>query len=86
MWKNRIGFAAIAVEGGNVPIIPVFTENIREVFVNLQCSLGFFNWFFKWTKAPMVPLYGGFPVRLQTYIGKPVYPDQYTGTRTFLMY
>ena len=35
MWKKRSGFAAVAFEA-EVPIIPIFTENIREAFVNMQ--------------------------------------------------
>jgi 1-acyl-sn-glycerol-3-phosphate acyltransferase len=31
MWKNRLGFAKIAIEA-QVPIIPVFTQNVREAF------------------------------------------------------
>jgi 1-acyl-sn-glycerol-3-phosphate acyltransferase len=42
MWKQRSGFAAVAFEAG-VPIIPVFTENIREAFVNLQTG----GWFWR---------------------------------------
>ena len=35
MWKKRTGFAHIALNAG-VPIIPVFTENIRETFVTME--------------------------------------------------
>jgi len=35
MWRSREGFAAAAFEA-QVPIIPIFTENIREAFVNMQ--------------------------------------------------
>ena len=35
MWKQRKGFAVVAKEAG-VPIIPMFTENIRETYVNMQ--------------------------------------------------
>jgi hypothetical protein len=38
MWKKRSGFAAVAFEA-NVPIIPIFTENVREAFVNLQTGM-----------------------------------------------
>ena len=35
MWKQRKGFAVVAKEA-NVPIFPVFTENIREAFCNME--------------------------------------------------
>ena len=35
MWKKRKGFAQIALNA-QVPIIPVFTENIREAFVTME--------------------------------------------------
>lgn len=27
---------------------------------------------YTWTKFPFVPIYGGFPVKLVTYVGKPI--------------
>jgi hypothetical protein len=30
-------------------------------------------------QVPIVPLYGGFPVRLRTHVGKPIYPADYDG-------
>jgi 1-acyl-sn-glycerol-3-phosphate acyltransferase len=38
MWKERRGFAVVAKEAG-VPIIPMFTENIREAVVNMQSGI-----------------------------------------------
>ena len=35
MWKQRKGFAICAKEAG-VPIIPMFTENIKEAFCNME--------------------------------------------------
>ena len=35
MWKQRRGFAVVAKEA-RVPIIPMFTENIKEAYVNMQ--------------------------------------------------
>ncbi len=31
----------------------------------------------RWTKLPVVPLYGFFPVRLTTYIGDPIHPRDF---------
>ena len=33
IWAKRAGFAKVALEA-NVPIIPVFTQNIREVIIS----------------------------------------------------
>ena len=33
------------------------------------------EWLYNKTKAPLAPLYGGFPVKLTTHIGDAIYPD-----------
>ena len=68
-----MGFAKVAIEA-EVPIIPVFTENIREVVVNLQSGLGWMSKVYEDYRIPLVPMYGGFPVKLKSHIGTPVYP------------
>lgn len=72
LWKNRYGFAKVAIKS-KVKIIPIFTENIREVF---RCAdMNFRDLFLKlyyWKKLPFIPIYGGFPVKLITHIGKPI--------------
>ena len=35
MWKQRKGFAIVARQAG-VPIIPMFTQNVREAYVNME--------------------------------------------------
>ncbi|XP_026526229.1 transmembrane protein 68-like isoform X4 [Notechis scutatus] len=60
MWKNRKGFAQVAVEA-KVPIIPMFTRNIRE---NIRIVGG-----------QIILLYGNFPVKLKTYLGDPILYD-----------
>ena len=37
LWKQRKGFAIVAKQAG-VPIIPMFTENIKEAYVNLEAG------------------------------------------------
>ena len=43
MWKQRKGFAVVAKEA-QVPIIPMFTENIKEAYVNMQSGLFLSFW------------------------------------------
>jgi 1-acyl-sn-glycerol-3-phosphate acyltransferase len=47
MWKKRSGFAAVAFEA-KVPIIPVFTENIREAFVNMQTGQSIWQFIYRY--------------------------------------
>ena len=71
MWNNRIGFARVAV-AAKVPIIPVFTQNLREAFVAVKWCRCILRSVYEWTRLPIVPFYGGFPVKLRTYVGKPI--------------
>lgn len=71
IWKNRIGFAKVAIEA-KVPIIPMFTMNIREAFVSMKVGRGCLKRIYEKTKLPVVPVYGGFPVKLKTIIGNPI--------------
>lgn len=56
-----------------VPVIPVFTQNIREAFRTVQLGRSFFRKIYDKYKFPMMAIYGGFPVKLKTIIGKPIY-------------
>lgn len=75
VWNNHLGFAKAAC-AGKAPIIPVFTQNIREVFRTLPFFRGFFRWIYEKTKLPLLPTFGGFPVKLRTFIGKPIPYDE----------
>lgn len=74
LWRNRVGFAKVAIDSKAV-IIPMFTENLREAFR----SVGIFKkWFIKLynaTRFPFRPIYGGFPVKLKTHLGPPIEYD-----------
>ncbi|OTF73283.1 hypothetical protein BLA29_012307, partial [Euroglyphus maynei] len=76
IWSGRVGFAKVAKQA-NVPIIPVFTQNIREAFRTVQIFPNFFRKIYDLYKLPLMLIYGGFPVKLKTIIGKPIYfsPD-----------
>ena len=66
-----MGFAKVAHFTG-IPIIPVYTENIRLAYRTMQSGNSLFRSIFEATKLPFVPFYGGFPVELVTHVGKPI--------------
>uniref|UniRef100_A0A023F8P3 Putative phosphate acyltransferase n=1 Tax=Triatoma infestans TaxID=30076 RepID=A0A023F8P3_TRIIF len=73
MWKERVGFARVAImTSDEVVVIPMFTENIRESFRNVSFGRKFWLWLYHATRLPFVPIYGGFPVKLVTHLGRPV--------------
>ncbi|XP_017461832.1 PREDICTED: transmembrane protein 68-like, partial [Rhagoletis zephyria] len=74
VWSGRVGFAKVAKQA-QVPIIPIFTQNIREAFRTVQLGQGFFRWLYDKYRLPLAAIYGGFPVKLTTYIGKPIMVD-----------
>lgn len=74
LWRERQGFAKAALKA-NVPILPVFTENVRESFRVLPFWNNMFYWLFEKTRLPLRPIFGGFPVKLRTHIGEPIYPQ-----------
>ncbi|XP_031551526.1 transmembrane protein 68-like [Actinia tenebrosa] len=74
IWNSRKGFAKVAMAAG-VPIYPVFTQNVREAIRSVRTGRGFFRKLYEWTKLPLVPLYGGFPVKMRTFIGDPIIYD-----------
>ncbi|KAG2458488.1 TMM68 protein, partial [Polypterus senegalus] len=79
IWGNRKGFAQVAIDA-KVPIIPMFTQNIREGFRSLG-SIKFFRWLYEKFRLPIVPVYGGFPVKFRTYLGDPIpYDPNLTAT------
>ncbi|KAG5890640.1 hypothetical protein JTB14_034930 [Gonioctena quinquepunctata] len=71
MWKKRMGFAKVALDA-KVPIIPMFTENLRESFRTLSIGRRFFLRMYAFFKMPLAPIYGGFPVKMVTHLGKPI--------------
>ncbi|XP_043485208.1 transmembrane protein 68 [Leptopilina heterotoma] len=75
MWKKRLGFAKVALEA-KVCIIPFFTRNIREAFRTISWGRRFWLRLYAATRFPFVPIYGGFPVKLKTFVGKPIPYDE----------
>ncbi|XP_013789006.2 transmembrane protein 68-like [Limulus polyphemus] len=77
LWGRRTGFAKVALQT-QCPVIPVFTKNVREAFRSISVGRSLLRKLYDKTRIPVVPIYGGFPVRLRTYIGKPVSYDENT--------
>jgi len=75
LWRERLGFAKAAIHA-KVPVLPVFTVNIREAFRTLPLLDSFWSWVWTKTRLPLRPVFGGFPVKLTTYIGQPIYVDE----------
>lgn len=71
LWGKRIGFAKVALQG-HAPIIPVFTENVREAFRTISFGRSWFQKLYQKFRLPIVPIFGGFPVKMRTIIGKPI--------------
>jgi len=78
MWQKRMGFAKVALDA-KVTIVPFFTKNLREAFRTVSWGRRIWLKIYAKTKLPLAPIYGGFPVKLVTYIGKPI---PYDGTLT----
>uniref|UniRef100_A0A8C3FBG4 Phospholipid/glycerol acyltransferase domain-containing protein n=1 Tax=Chrysemys picta bellii TaxID=8478 RepID=A0A8C3FBG4_CHRPI len=70
VWGNRTGFAQVAIDA-KVPIIPMFTQNVREGIRTLG-GIRLFRLIYERLRLPLVPIYGEFPVKFRTYIGDPI--------------
>ncbi|XP_010005100.1 PREDICTED: transmembrane protein 68-like isoform X1 [Chaetura pelagica] len=70
LWGDRKGFAQVAIDA-KVPIIPMFTQNVREGFRTLG-GIKIFRTLYERIRLPLVPLYGGFPVKFRTFVGEPI--------------
>nr|XP_046215867.1 transmembrane protein 68-like [Oncorhynchus gorbuscha]XP_046215868.1 transmembrane protein 68-like [Oncorhynchus gorbuscha]XP_046215869.1 transmembrane protein 68-like [Oncorhynchus gorbuscha] len=77
LWGKRKGFAQVAIDS-KVPIIPMFTQNVREGFRSLG-GLSIFRWSYEKFRVPMAPVYGAFPVKFRTYLGDPIPYDPNIG-------
>ena len=56
MWKARNGFAQVVKDaGGSIPIIPVFTQNVREAYksFNIGVTRPLWVWLYEKKKIPL---------------------------------
>ncbi|XP_058031167.1 monoacylglycerol/Diacylglycerol O-acyltransferase-like isoform X2 [Ahaetulla prasina] len=70
IWRKRRGFAQIAIDA-KVPIIPMFTQNIREGYIT-YLNIRPMRWLYERKRWLPFPICGMFPVKLITHIGKPI--------------
>lgn len=77
IWKERIGFAKLALEA-KVPIFPAFTQNVESLYKAPFADHPFFQALYEKTRLPLIPILGlgplPFPVDLKTFIGDPIAP------------
>ncbi|XP_062836429.1 monoacylglycerol/Diacylglycerol O-acyltransferase isoform X2 [Anolis carolinensis] len=53
------------------PIVPMFTQNIREGYV-IYGNIRPMQWLYEKTRTLVFPMYGLFPVKIRTHIGQPI--------------
>lgn len=76
-WGQRRGFARLAL-AASVPVLPVFGENVEELYRAPLAGSAPLNALYERTRLPLVPVVGlgllPFPVRVRTWIGPAVLP------------
>jgi len=86
MWRDRTGFAKVALEASealetSVPVIPFFTANVNEAFRSLGAlQTDWMRDLYLRFRLPFIPLWGGMPVKLTTFVGEPIDYDYKTCT------
>ncbi|XP_022706767.1 transmembrane protein 68-like isoform X3 [Varroa jacobsoni] len=72
-WRRRRGFAQMTKDSGK-PVVPMFTQNIRQ-FTDMVsfCADGLIREFYDKVRFPLCIAFGGYPVKLRTYFGEPLY-------------
>ncbi|XP_042320607.1 transmembrane protein 68-like [Sceloporus undulatus] len=73
VWGNRKGFAQVAIDA-KVPIIPMFTSNVREGYITYG-NIRPMRWLYEKTGILLFPVCGLFPVKFRAYIGQPIQYD-----------
>ncbi len=76
-WGDRKGFARLALRA-NVPLIPIFGENVEEIYRSPLGDAPPFQAIYERTRWPVVPILGlgalPFPVKVRTWVGAPIVP------------
>lgn len=71
LWRNRLGFAKLAIQTG-AKIVPIFTTNIQESFRPIGIFKKTLERLYLKTRFPVVPMFGGLPVKLTINIGEAI--------------
>jgi 1-acyl-sn-glycerol-3-phosphate acyltransferase len=75
VWNNRTGFARLALSAG-VDIIPIFTENVDELYLTPLSSGKLLRSIYEKTRLPFIPMFAlgpmPFPVKLRSWFAPPV--------------
>ena len=71
IWNQRKGFATVA-RTAKVRLVPIFTRNIRHLCWLPTTFQQYFRTLYERTNLPIGLFLGTFPVKLTTYIGKPI--------------
>ena len=78
IWGQRRGFAHVAIEA-KVPIIPIFTENVEEIYRAPGADSAPVQALYERTRIPIVPIVGlgalPIPVKLRAWVGEPIPHD-----------
>jgi len=75
MWGNRAGFAKVALRA-KCPVVPMYTRNVREAFRVMSFPAWLWAALYQRFRLPFAPIYGGFPVKLVTYLGPAIHPEE----------
>ncbi|XP_014381840.1 transmembrane protein 68-like [Alligator sinensis] len=76
IWVHHKGFAQLAIDA-KVPIIPMYTENVREAY-RMPKERKLTRWLYETLGLSVTAPRGGLPVKLRTHIGEPIPYDPNT--------
>lgn len=74
MWRRRLGFAKLAIKT-EATILPCFCSNLQEAYRPIGIFKSFWESLYLKTRLPLVPMFGGFPVKLTLHVGEPIQAD-----------
>ena len=70
-WYGKQGFAELAARAG-APLVPMFTRNVRELFLVLGGNSDLVKWLYSLTRLPFTPFIGPMLLPLTSVLGPPL--------------